>query len=159
MTTHGHLCILVLRSWIDYHCMIRMVKHETISHFLYTSRLKSSCRNSYGKTQYMFEQPPGNVIFPGAKTQYMFEQPPGNAIFSGAIYLDRLVSSIHQNVDRFCPRKCLCPRGRFLFQGRTVKHNTLFYPSCSIHRNVDRLIYPAPEQAPEIDLSTETWID
>jgi len=63
----------------------------------------------------MFEQPPGNAIFSGAKTQYMFEQPPGNTIFSGAIYLDRLVSSIHQNVDRFCPRKCLCPRGRFLF--------------------------------------------
>ena len=57
MTTHGHLCILVLRLWIDYQCMIRMVKHVTKSRFLYTSRLKTSCRNPDCKTQYMVEQP------------------------------------------------------------------------------------------------------
>ena len=61
MTTHGHLCILVLRPWIDYHCMIRMVKHVTKSCFLYTSQLKTSCRNPYGKTQYMVDAAPGKV--------------------------------------------------------------------------------------------------
>ena len=57
MTTHGHLCILVLRPWIDYHCVIRMVKHLTKSSFLYTSRLKTSCRNPYGKTQHLIDDP------------------------------------------------------------------------------------------------------
>ena len=81
MTTHGHFCILVLRPWIDYHCMIRMVKHETLSQLLYTSRLKTSCRNSYGETQYMFEQPQEMSFFSGAMSNKSIHESLGRWIF------------------------------------------------------------------------------
>ena len=59
ITAYGHLSILVLRPLIDYHCMIRMVKHVTKSSFVYTSRLKTSCRNPYGQAQHMVDATPG----------------------------------------------------------------------------------------------------
>ena len=38
-----------------------MVKYDTNCFLLYTSRLKTSCRNPYGKTQYMVDAAPGKV--------------------------------------------------------------------------------------------------
>ena len=128
MTTHGHLCILVLRPWIDYHCMIRTVKHITKSSFLYTSRLKTSCRNPYGKTQYMVDAAPGKVT----------------AHLSTETWIDW---SIHRNVDR---RPCAVfyrtDSDMMFLVGRCIKEMSLWrvlpcgsYSGWSIHGRNTRM--------------------
>ena len=56
-TTHGHVCILVLRPWIDQPLYDPHGKTRQKLLFVYTSRLKTSGRNPYGKTQHMVDDP------------------------------------------------------------------------------------------------------